>query len=393
MVPRFVPMLLLLVGVAANHYKTLGVPRDASADSIKASYRKIALKHHPDRMPRNASPEFKQSSQRTFEAANNAFEVLSDPAQRRQYDFELANPIQQGEDGIHRQGAPNGPRRPLVTVQVSCGLEHLGGWQAVDIPLSAWSNALGAAVTAEIASRLGLPRRIYLPPGSNSGDTVRKTLHELGPTGLDVDFCIVAHPRPRWRRSGPLLSVDLPLPAWHNVLGAPPVKLRSVDGELLQVRPRGERVQRQGGTKVTLPERGMPIPREDEDGEKGRGDLQVHLRLRTVPEEIRITGQRLVAAAVAVATANAARKVAPSIVVGLINGVTAAALTAQEFIATEILGRATVEARQSRARARRERRLAAEERRLQRQRRRAERDAARKREERARRLIATSEDA
>ena len=52
MVPRFVPMLLLLVGVAANHYKTLGVPRDASADSIKASYRKIALKHHPDRMTR-----------------------------------------------------------------------------------------------------------------------------------------------------------------------------------------------------------------------------------------------------------------------------------------------------------------------------------------------------
>ena len=83
--------LLLLAAANADHYKTLGVPRDASAEVIKAAYRKVALAHHPDRTRRLAAKE-QERSQRLFERVNNAFEVLGDPTQRRQYDFELANP-------------------------------------------------------------------------------------------------------------------------------------------------------------------------------------------------------------------------------------------------------------------------------------------------------------
>ena len=94
--------------VAANHYKTLGVPRDATAEAIKASYKSIALKSHPDKVPKSASAETRQASQRRFEEANAAFEVLSDPAQRRQYDFELEHPMSRGEDGVFRHGAAPG---------------------------------------------------------------------------------------------------------------------------------------------------------------------------------------------------------------------------------------------------------------------------------------------
>jgi molecular chaperone DnaJ len=63
-----------------DYYKTLGVSRDATADEIKKSYRKLALKHHPDRNPGN--PEAEQQ----FKEIAEAYEVLSDADKRARYD-------------------------------------------------------------------------------------------------------------------------------------------------------------------------------------------------------------------------------------------------------------------------------------------------------------------
>ncbi len=63
-----------------DYYEILGVSKTASEDEIKKSYRKLALKHHPDRNPGNKEAEEK------FKLINEAYAVLSDQAKRKEYD-------------------------------------------------------------------------------------------------------------------------------------------------------------------------------------------------------------------------------------------------------------------------------------------------------------------
>ena len=59
-----------------DYYKTLGVPRTATADEIKKAFRKLARKHHPDAGGDEAK----------FKELNEAYEVLSDEKKRNLYD-------------------------------------------------------------------------------------------------------------------------------------------------------------------------------------------------------------------------------------------------------------------------------------------------------------------
>lgn len=63
-----------------DYYAVLEVTRSASQDEIKKSFRKLAMKYHPDRNPGDASAET------SFKEINEAYEVLSDPGKRSQYD-------------------------------------------------------------------------------------------------------------------------------------------------------------------------------------------------------------------------------------------------------------------------------------------------------------------
>jgi len=79
-----------------DYYKTLGVERDASADVLKKSYRKMAMKYHPDRNPDNANAEKK------FKELSEAYGVLKDDQKRAAYD-------RFGHEAFEQAGAGAGP--------------------------------------------------------------------------------------------------------------------------------------------------------------------------------------------------------------------------------------------------------------------------------------------
>ena len=63
-----------------DYYNILGVSRNASAQEIKQTYRRLARKYHPDVNPGDKSAESK------FKQINEAYEVLSDKEKRQKYD-------------------------------------------------------------------------------------------------------------------------------------------------------------------------------------------------------------------------------------------------------------------------------------------------------------------
>ena len=63
-----------------DYYEILGVQKGANSDDIKKSYRKIAMKYHPDKNPNDSEAEKK------FKEAAEAYSVLSDDQKRQQYD-------------------------------------------------------------------------------------------------------------------------------------------------------------------------------------------------------------------------------------------------------------------------------------------------------------------
>src|SRR6478609_9245367 len=84
-----------------DYYQVLGVPRTATQADIKKAFRKLARQHHPDR---NAGDKL---AEERFKDVNEANEVLSDPAKRKQYDELGANWEAYARAGAGGQGGSN----------------------------------------------------------------------------------------------------------------------------------------------------------------------------------------------------------------------------------------------------------------------------------------------
>ncbi len=98
-----------------DYYTVLGVPKTAGEGEIKSAYRKLAMKHHPDRNQGN-----KQASESKFKEINEAYEVLSDPKKRKMYD-------QHGKDWEGGQGYRPPPGGGHQQYRQPGGFQQQGG--------------------------------------------------------------------------------------------------------------------------------------------------------------------------------------------------------------------------------------------------------------------------
>lgn len=86
-----VSVVINMAAAKKDYYEVLGVNRDASDEEIKKSFKKLAMKYHPDRNPDNPKAE------ESFKEAKEAYEILSDAQKRAAYD-------QYGHAGVDQNG-------------------------------------------------------------------------------------------------------------------------------------------------------------------------------------------------------------------------------------------------------------------------------------------------
>ncbi|MDQ3072214.1 MAG: J domain-containing protein [Bacteroidota bacterium] len=94
-----------------DHYKTLGIPPLATQEEIKKAYRNLALRFHPDKSPGTVE---------RFRSIRAAYEVLSNPLGRREYDAERrAQHVYAPSYDFGKFTTPHGPKNPLVKPKAS----------------------------------------------------------------------------------------------------------------------------------------------------------------------------------------------------------------------------------------------------------------------------------
>jgi len=88
-----------------DHYAVLGVSRDASPQELKRAYRKLAMQFHPDKNPND------QQAEERFKEATQAYKVLADIEQRKQYDMFGGQGLNGGAEPAPSAPSPDAPPR------------------------------------------------------------------------------------------------------------------------------------------------------------------------------------------------------------------------------------------------------------------------------------------
>lgn len=247
-----------------DYYKTLGVNRNASPDEIKKAYRRLAGQHHPD----------KGGDTATFQKIQEAYETLSDPQKKQQFDN--PNPFGNmnfGQPGgspfgfhFHQQsfdmndvfgqmfgGSPFGHRQPQkpqyrTTIAVTLEQVYTGDEQTLQF------NDQGNNSTV----------RIQIPKGIENGATLKYD-NLLKDAILFVDFRILPHQK--FQRNGFDLVTEQNVSILDLIVGSS-FKFTTISGKSLDVS-----IRPQTGPNSTLRIVGEGLPKP-----QGYGDQLILLK-------------------------------------------------------------------------------------------------------------------
>lgn len=247
-----------------DHYNTLGVPRDASQEDIKKAYRKLAMQHHPD----------KGGDIAKFQEITNAYETLSDPDKRLQYDNPTArqNPFN-GGFGFNQAFDIND-----IISQFFRQQNHQGPTQQIfrtRVAVSLVDSYNGASHSFQLTTPSGVKViNVNVPKGIESGDQVRyENVIENGT--LIVEFIVQSDLR--FDRNGNDLYCNLPISVLDLIVGTK-TTVNTISGKKMEVTigPNTQPTQ-----QVRLAGLGMPVK-----GHSGVYGDQILLLKPYIPDNI-----------------------------------------------------------------------------------------------------------
>ncbi|HVU54756.1 MAG TPA: J domain-containing protein [Puia sp.] len=293
-----------------DYYKILGVNKNATQDEIRAAYRKLARKHHPDLNPND------KEANKKFQQVNEANEVLSDPEKRKKYDqygkdwqhaeaFEKAR-AQQSAGGRGRRGRSASPGGDFESFSGTFGgggsdFGDEGGFSDFFESLFGRSSGGGTGrgrrgqdLHAEFQLSLhdayrthqqvltvnGRNIRITIPAGVENGQQIKLKGHG-GPAGNngtagDLYITFIIPQDASFRREGNDLHTKIQVDLYTALLGGD-ITVDTLGGKIkLKVKP-----ETQNGTVMRLKGKGFPVYKRE--GEYG--DLYVTLDIR-LPENL-----------------------------------------------------------------------------------------------------------
>ncbi len=260
----------------ADPYKTLGVQRGDTDDAIRAAYRKLAMKHHPDQ--NQGRPEAAER----FKAISAAYDILSDKDKRARFDrgeidadgretsFGRAAP---GAGGRHGAGANAGagagdwrthPRGDAFDSMHPDDLDTLFGQgfgnanRGRDIRYTVSVSFVEAAngTSRRLVLHDGRELDVAIPVGVHDGQVLR--LKGQGRRGLthsgDAVVEVLVAPHKFFRREGDDIVLDLPVTLHEAVLGAS-IEVPTVRGPVRLTIPPGSG----SGARLRLKGRGVGV--------------------------------------------------------------------------------------------------------------------------------------
>lgn len=257
----------------ADLYKILGVDAQADSDQIKKAYRKLARELHPDLNPDPAAQE-------RFKQVNQAYETLSDPQRRAEYDQ-----MQQmgGRTGGFRFNQSSGGFQDIFEQMFG----NMGFHPFQQRPVRNPDNVYQLNITLEDAFRgkqvqinLGdqnqTPSQIQvnIPPGVEDGTRIRYAGNgnRVQPNLPPGDLVIIIHVESHaiWQRQGPHLHQEVQVPLWKALVGDT-LNLTTIDGSQVNVKLPQLSVNQ---TVLKVTQKGMKIRNN-----VTRGDLYVHVKV------------------------------------------------------------------------------------------------------------------
>lgn len=246
-----------------DYYSVLGVSKNASQEDIKKAYRKLAMKHHPDREGGNSAK---------LSEINNAYEVLGDVAKRQEYDNPQPRFNSSNFEDIFRQHAyrHHVVRNQNVTVLVELTLAEVMVGKTI---YATYRLNSGREETVEINTPVGIQHNAVMKFNQLGDDS------NPGPRG-DLLVKIVVRPDKDWDRQGNNLVLLYKVNALDMILGDK-VTVKTLDGKYIEIKiPAGT----QTDTKFNVQGYGVPDPRTGT-----RGNLYIHI----IPEIPRIKDEKL----------------------------------------------------------------------------------------------------